>query len=67
MNGIIPCVVYKGSAISYGPRGFDHSAGLLSEDTGVLVTAKLMKCCKDRHTHSFQMTQVTEEIISAPP
>lgn len=50
MNGIIPCVAYKGSAISYGPRGFDHSSGLPSEDTGVLVTAELMKCCDDIHT-----------------
>ena len=48
MNEIILCVVKKESAISYGPRGFDHSAGLPSEDMG--VTAELMKRCKDRHT-----------------
>lgn len=50
MNGIIPRVAYKGSAISYGPRGFDHSAGLPSENMGLLVTAELMKCCNDTQT-----------------
>lgn len=39
-NEIISCIEYKGSVISCVLRGFDCSAVIPSEDTGVLVTAK---------------------------